>query len=95
MLGGEGFGDEWDYGPVRFLLPAQVRAVSEALAGLDAEELTRRFDPADMDAQGIYPRFWSRDGEDALDYLLEEYGRLADFYRQAASRGDAVLQWVT
>ena len=92
ILGGEEIGDDLGMGPARFLTPAQVREVAAALAGLSESELRQRFDPQDMQSLGIYPEIiWVRDGDDALDYLIENFGPLVEFYTGAAARGEAVL----
>lgn len=95
VVGGEEFGPEVGYGPARFLTPMQVRDVSKALSALSPQELATRFDPKDMEKKEIYPTIWVRDEEEALAYLLEYYDPLVVFYRDAASRGDAVLQWLS
>ena len=95
VFGGEEFGPELGIGPARFLTPEQVKAVSVALAGFSEGELRANFDPQDMQDQGVYPEIiWVRDGEESLDYLLENFRPLAEFYADAAARGDAVLQWI-
>ena len=96
IFGGEEFGPEIGIGPARFLTPAQVREVSLALADFTEAELRANFDPQAMEALRIYPTgIWVRDGEEGLDYLLQYFGGLAKFYADAASRGDAVLQWIS
>jgi hypothetical protein len=58
-------------------------------------DLEERFDPEDMEAKDIYPdAIWMREGREAFDYLVEYYQPLVVFYRDAAARGDAVLQWL-
>jgi hypothetical protein len=95
VFGGEEFGPEVGYGPARFLTPSQVAAVSTALSGLSVADLEERFDPEDMEAKDIYPdAIWMREGREAFDYLVEYYQPLVVFYRDAAARGDAVLQWL-
>jgi Domain of unknown function (DUF1877) len=94
VFGGEEFGPEIGYGPARFLTADQVQEMADALARLPAEVLAKRFNPEDMAAKEIYPDvIWLRDGPRALDYALEGYQRLQAFYRDAAARGEAVLQW--
>ena len=96
VFGGEEFGPEVDYGPARFLTAEQVRNVAEALSELSPAALARRFDPKDMEAKQIYPDvIWVRDGKEALDYALDNYQQLKLFYRDAAARGDAVIQWLS
>lgn len=95
ILGGVEFGPDVGYGPARFLLPAQVSAVAQALAALSPQDLAKRFNPKDMAAKDIYlSPMWERDGQEALDYALEYYQHLPVFYRDAAQRGDAVIQWL-
>ena len=96
VFGGEEFGPEVGYGPARFLSPDQVRRVAESLATITPEALAQRFDAKDMEAQQIYPDvIWVRDGQAALDYALDNYQPLRVFYRDAAARGDAVIQWLS
>lgn len=96
VFGGEAFGPEIGYGPARFLAPEQVAQVAAHLSGLSVEALRNRFDPKDMAAKGIYPKMiWVRDGSDALDYVLENYQQLVALYRDAAARGDAMIQWLS
>lgn len=96
VWGGEEFGPEVGYGPARFLTAAQVAAVANTFQGITVESLSAKFDPQDMEKKQIYPDvIWVRDGSDALDYLLENYQQLEVFYRDAAARGDAVIQWLS
>ncbi|WP_028102033.1 YfbM family protein [Pseudoduganella violaceinigra] len=96
IIGGDEFGPDMGYGPARFLTAAQVASITDALEGLSAESLSARFDPQDMGRQQIYPdSIWVRDGAVGLEYLLEYFEVLRTFYRDAASRGDAVIQWLS
>src|SRR5688572_30195408 len=64
---------------------AAVRAVKDALRGIDGDELRRRFDPDALERADVYPdRLWRQD--DALDYLVGHFDELAWFYKLAASR---------
>jgi len=96
VIGGEEFGPDVGYGPARFLSAEQVAQVAKALEPITVESLSAKFDPQDMEHKQIYPDIiWVRDGADALDYLLENYEQLAVFYRDAAARGEAVIQWLS
>ena len=96
VIGGEEFGPDVGYGPARFLSAHQVAQVAKALESITVESLSAKFDPQDMEEKQIYPDvIWVRDGSDALDYLLENYQQLEVFYRDAAARGDAVIQWLS
>ncbi len=91
ILGGEEIGEDVGYGPARYLIPAQVQAVASALSAVDADQFSKRFDPAAMDSAEIYPQIWQRDGAEGLEYVTHHYAHLSSFYRAAAERGDAVL----
>ena len=96
VFGGEEFGPEVGYGPARFLSPSQVAEVAEALSTLSVDALGQRFNPEDMEAKKIYPDvIWVRDRQDAFEYLLENYQQLVVLYRDAAARGDGMLQWLS
>ncbi len=73
--GGTPLSDEdLGYGPARRLSPDEVGLAAASLAALPREELAGRFDPEQMNADGIYPAIW--DGVDALDYLRVNYAVL-------------------
>lgn len=94
IMGGKAIGDDLGYGPARILRPDQVRVIAGAL--IDESLLRSRYAPQAMEAAGIYPvRIWVRDGDEALDYLVEHYRELVAFYRAAAARGDGVVLWLT
>lgn len=94
VVGGTEFGPDLAFGPARYLTPEQVAAVARSLAGLSRATLVQRFDPHDMQAKDIYPEtIWVRDGKVALDYVLQSFPALQEFYADAAARGDAVVQW--
>ena len=95
IIGGVEFGPDVGYGPARYLTVAETADVAEALDGISASMLTTRFDPKDMADKDIYlSPMWERDGQEALDYALEYFQKLPVFYREAAARGDAVIQWI-
>jgi hypothetical protein len=43
-----------EYGPMRYLIPPQVKAIAEALAHVDCTKLAAKFDSEDAAAKGIY-----------------------------------------
>ena len=94
VLGGEEVGDEIGYGPARFLQPEQVRGIA---AGLPDDSIFKsRFDPHAMEKAQIYPEMiWVRDGDEALEYLVENYRELTAFYKSAAERGDGAILWLS
>ena len=89
VLGGTPIGDPTTYEPVRYLSPAQVAAVAEALP--TAAELTPRFTHKALKQAEIYPdAAWEQ--SDALTaFLLPSYAALVAFFSRAAGAGEAVL----
>lgn len=96
IFGGIEFGPEVGIGPARFLTSIQVAELAKALDAIPVETLAARFNPKDMEQKEIYPDvIWVRDDMESLDYLLENYQQLLSFYKDAAGRGDAVIQWMS
>lgn len=96
ILGGRETGEEIGYGPARVLDPEEVRGIAAALASIDEATFRSRFNPGALQAADIYlADMCARDGEDALDYLVENYRVLAAFYHDAAARGDGAVLWLS
>lgn len=90
--GGEEIGEDCGYGPARILQPSQVKSVAIALSAIDKTAFASRYNPAAMKAADIYlSDMCVRDGDEALGYIVENYVRMADFYRDAAARGDGAI----
>ena len=93
ILGGEEAGEDVGYGPARFLTTEQVKQISNTLPS--TETFTAAFAPEAMEKAEIYPEgIWVRDGEEALEYLVQYYEDMIEFYRSAASRGDGAILWL-
>jgi hypothetical protein len=91
VLGGEEIGEDFGYGAARYLTPGQVKEVATALSGVSEEELTNRFDPDAMRAAQIYGI--SGDDDD-LEYLLEYFRPLVEYYQDASQKGNAMLLYL-
>jgi hypothetical protein len=94
IFGGEPVGGEMDSGPARVLHPAEVQALAATLASIDAAQLRARYVPEQLAEADIYPGIWDRGDDEDLDYVIENYERMAAFYAGAASRGDGVLLYL-
>jgi hypothetical protein len=95
VLGGDEVGEDVGYGPARFLTPQEVKQVASAIGSLSAEALVARYEPKAMAQAGVYPQvIWVREGQQALEYVLEYYQKLVAFYREAADRGDGAVLWI-
>lgn len=79
--GGETLGRN-EAGEIRYLSPARVARLAEALADEPPDELGHtQYDVAVMDAAGVYPRRWVRDGtdNDLLGTIRELYSYVREF----------------
>jgi hypothetical protein len=92
VLGGTEIGPDSGYGPARYLEPSQVREIAAALAAVDRDELSARFDPSALDAANVYPGHWHEAGN--RDWLLEALDDLAAFYKSVAEHSNAILLYI-
>ena len=80
-------------GPVRYLSPDQVKKLSKLLAGTEPDDLGDDvYDEAAMDAAGVYPGRWVRNGEtfDQLGTMRELYSYVRSFMARQAEDGNGV-----
>lgn len=85
-------GEDVGYGPARYLTASEVSAVAQVLRDLPRDDFAKRFDAAALTANDIYPQIWS--GDEDLEYLLSWYDTLRDYYLDADSKGNAMLQYL-
>jgi hypothetical protein len=77
------------------LNPKQLIEFRDFTRALSEDELRRRYDPQRMTDLQIYPRIiWNRDGEDALDYVMEFYPQLRTFLEDAADEQQGCIIWI-
>ena len=79
------------YGPPGYLPPDAVRTISATLSSVVRDDLRDTYQPTAMDARGVYPLGWARDGQRGLEYLFYYFELLRDFYTRAALAGNAVV----
>jgi hypothetical protein len=92
IMGAEDIGPDLGMGSARLVTPDQVVRLAAALDSLTIDELSARYDAQQMQALDIYPaKIWG--DSDSLEYLLDNFQLMLDFYRDAAARGDGVLLW--
>ncbi|MFZ6749027.1 YfbM family protein [Undibacterium sp. Ren11W] len=95
ILGGSEIGEDVGYGPARIIEASQVREIANALSQIDGDTFKSRYEPKKMQDADIYlADMCVRDGDDAFDYLLQNYIGLVGFYQDAAKRGDGVVAWL-
>jgi hypothetical protein len=89
VLGGVALGDPTSYEPIRYVSPADVKAVAAALPS--AEELTPRFTHKAMKLAEAYPDDAWNSPSVLTDLLLPAYAQLHALFTDAAAAGSAVL----
>ena len=95
LKGGTPVGEDLGYGEPRLLAPAEVRQMDAALAGLSADQLWARFDPARMKQEGIYPGIWDEPEAELREEYVGYFQELKRLVHAAAGRGQALLVALT
>lgn len=93
ILGGTEIGPDQGFGPTRYLEPAEVKAVAEALGQLTIKTLEKRYDHVELERQKIYPCGWTADPE-LKQWLCDAYSQVQAFYETAAQGGYAILLYL-
>ena len=89
VFGGAEIGEDQGYGPARYFAVSQVVEIASALRSPSLEHgLRARFDAAAMTELGIYPGVWETDD---LDWLIDAFHTVRDFYVAASEAGQAVV----
>lgn len=96
VLGGEEVGDDMGYGPARLLEPQQVRSVAIALESIDEKAFESKYNPEAMQTADIYlADMCVRDGNEALEYIVENYRILRAFYKTTAENSQGAILWLS
>jgi Domain of unknown function (DUF1877) len=94
IMGGVPIGEEdVGYGPARGMPVTEVQKVAAALIGVSESEFRARYDPTGLTAADIYPQIWE-EGEDALNYITDNFLEVKSFYVDAAKKGLAVILFI-
>ncbi len=80
------------YGPGQYLSSKEVKETYAALSSCSIEDYGKRYNGADMDAQGIYPGGWS--DEESKEYVIDSLKDLIEFYAQASKNNEAVVTFM-
>ncbi len=81
------------YGPARIFTSEQVRQLASALILIAPDEVGRRVDLQQFDAEDIYPGNWQSNGYDA-DYVVDSYRNMRDLVARAAAQGLGLILYV-
>ncbi|WP_312075108.1 YfbM family protein [Chryseobacterium sp.] len=95
LFSGQLIDEEQDvgYGPAHFLRPNEVIMLNDELSKITIENLRERFDPKKMTEEGIYPEIWD-EGNDAFDYLAEEFKAVQKTFVDAAKHNQAIITFI-
>ena len=82
------------YGPAHYLTPEQVVGIHHKIASLTEADLKARYDTEAMnEEEELYPSLdWD---EEDFDYLYFHFQALQSFFATAASRGEAIVTFLS
>ena len=82
------------YGPAHYLTPEQVAGIHHKIASLTEADLKARYDPEAMnEEEELYPSLdWN---EEIFEYLYSHFQALQSFFATAASRGEAIVTFLS
>ena len=82
------------YGPAHYLTPEQVAGIHRKIASLTEADLKAHYDPEAMsEEEKLYPSLdWD---EEDFDYLYFHFQALQSFFATAASRGEAIVTFLS
>ena len=80
------------YGAATYTSIEQTKEVSNALGKITIDELRDKYDGKRMDELYIYPEGW--DDPESLQYLLDNFTLLKDFYNKASGENQAVIIFI-
>lgn len=83
---------EIGYGPAAYTTVEQTKEVSQALDKISADDLRSNYNGKTMMEMGIYPEVWG--DTESLEYLLDNFHLLRDFYAKAALENQAVIMFI-
>ena len=82
------------YGPAHYLTPEQVAGINHKIASLTEADLKSHYDPEAMNKEEkLYPSLdWN---EKIFDYLYFHFQAFQSFFAIAASRGEAIVTYLS
>lgn len=83
---------ESTYGFYRYLVPNEVKQITEALNTFPQENIIKRFNRGMSNEPDIYKFHWT---EEDLDFTLTFYKKLVDYYNKTNENGNAMLLYLT
>jgi hypothetical protein len=80
------------YGPATYTTIEQTKEVNNALNKVSVDELKDKYNGKLMMEMGIYPEVW--DDDESLEYLIENFNTMRDFYNKAVADNQAVIIFI-
>lgn len=80
------------YGPATYTTIEQTKEVNQALNKISVDELRNKYNGTLMMEMGIYPEIW--DENESLEYLIEDFNKVKDFYDKATAENQAVIFFI-
>ncbi len=80
------------YGPATYTTIEQTKEINLALQVITEESIKENYDGKKMNQDGVYPEVWEE--EESMNYLIENFNLLKDFYTKAANENEAVIVFV-
>jgi hypothetical protein len=95
LQGGEEVGEDDGYGPPRLFAHDEVEELDAALSAISDDELWRRFDPEQMEAEGVYPNCWDEAEDDLREEYLSYFHQVKQVVHNANANGLCLLVMLT
>lgn len=86
LAGGREISGQDENSTIRLYSADEVRAIGDALAGVDPETLRAAYNPSAMQELDIYPGIWQRDPS-AFEYCFHHFVALKTFIMRAREAG--------
>jgi hypothetical protein len=77
------------YGPATYTTIEQTKEINNALNKISVDELRSKYNGKLMMEMGIYPEVW--EDIESLEYLIENFNTIKDFYNKASTENQAVI----
>ena len=94
LFSGQIIDEEQDmgYGPAHYISSDQVQQLNKELDKVTIDELRQKYNGKQMDEAGLYPQVWAE--AESLDYIIDYFGQLKEFYKTAEKENKAVITFI-
>lgn len=81
------------YGPAQYITNEQVKQLNIELSKITRENLQQKYNGKKMNEAGVYPQAW--DEPESLEYTLDNFELLKEFYQTAEKENKAVITFIS